>query len=368
MIEAVHIIDEGIRPDMLGQLELLAEPGERIVSAGPPPGEHAGRACPEPVDGACPELVERVESVHCTMGSPRLAGWRMRDRVGDAQVICAWSDKALLAGRELALTTGRAMVYLVPAAPTDANARKVLAEAVGPGLLNVIAPTRFARSRLVAMGLPERFCHVLPPAALAPEDRAAARRKVRRALEIPDGAKLLVSPDPFVRHAGHEYASWAHAMLRHIPLELRLAFPSSGVMEEHYRFFAATTGFDEEVFFTHGRLPAAEVIAAADVVVLPQTRDCGAAMMASAMAAGVAVAARGAGSLGELAGGGSFALAMAAGPRATSAALLQLIEGEALSARLGQAAEARAGEAFEPTVVTHGLQEIYARAIETKAF
>lgn len=352
MIEALHIVDETVRPDMLDQLELLAAPNERILSVGPPPARLIGRAQP----------------VHCTLGLPRMAGWRMRRRLGDAQVICAWSARALPAGRELALSTGHAMVYSIPAAPADAEARKALSEAVGPGLLNVIVPTDHARGRLIAAGLPGRFCHVAPPAAMPPEDPADARRAVRKALAIPDGAKLLVSPDPFVRYVGHEYASWSHAILRHIPLELRLAFPSRGPMEEHYRFFAATTGFDDEVFFTDGRLPAVDVIAAADVVVLAQTRDVGSCMMAAAMASGVAIAVSGAGSLTELSDGGACAMAMGTGPRATSAGLLKLVEDDSLAASLGGAAAAKARERFAPAVVAERLQEIYATAMETKAF
>jgi len=303
------------------------------------------------------------------MGSARLAGWRMRDQAGDAPIVHAWSQRALLAGRELALATGRAMVYSVPAAPAEPADMEDLRKAVGPGLLNVVAPTRFAVGRLVAAGLPERFCHTVAPAArpLSAADAADARGRVREALGIGGGVKLLVSPDPFVRGAGHEYASWSHAILRHIPLELRLAFPSAGPMEEHFRFFAATTGFDEEVHFTQGRLAAAEVIAAADFAVFAQERDCGPMTMASAMAAGVPVAASGAGSLVELADGGRCGLLMGTGPRQTSAGLLKLVSDDSLAADLARSAAQAAQILFTPATVAAKLQEVYAKAMETKA-
>ena len=53
MIEALHIVDDRARPDVLEQLDMLAGSGERILSAGPAP---AGLARP-------------VKPVHCTMGS-----------------------------------------------------------------------------------------------------------------------------------------------------------------------------------------------------------------------------------------------------------------------------------------------------------
>ena len=145
MIEALHIVDNRTRTDMLDQLDMLAGAGERILSAGPPP----------------PGLARPVKPVHCTMGSARLAGWRMRELAGAAQVIHAWSDRALWAGRELALATGRALVLTIPAAPATPDDWKALRQAVGPGLLNVVAPKEFARRQLIAAQLPTLFCHVL---------------------------------------------------------------------------------------------------------------------------------------------------------------------------------------------------------------
>ena len=213
MIEALHIVDDLARPDVLEQLDMLAGAGERIISAGPPPAGLAHRP---------------VEPVHCPMGSARLGGLRMRDLAGNAQVIHAWSTKALLAGRELALATGRAMVLTIPASPTNEDDWKLLSQAVGPGLVNVVVPTDFARRQLIAAQLPGRFCHVLPPAASPPTEANEARKKVRGGLGLAEEAKLLVAPDPFVRHAGHENASWSHAILQHASLDTKLIIPSSG--------------------------------------------------------------------------------------------------------------------------------------------
>ena len=168
MIEALHIVDDCARPDMLDQLDMLAGAGERVLSAGLPP---AGLARP-------------VKPVHCTIGSARLAGWSMRELAGSAQVIHAWSPQALWAGRELALATGRALVLTIPAAPTTRDGWKTLRQAVGPGLVNVVAPTDFARRQLIAGQLPARFCHALLPAARALAGPDEARAEVRRALGI----------------------------------------------------------------------------------------------------------------------------------------------------------------------------------------
>jgi len=349
MIEALHIVDSHTRPDVLEQLDMLAGAGERILSAGPPP---AGLARP-------------VKPVHCTMGSARLAGWRMRELAGAEQVIHAWSDRALRAGRELALTTGRALVLTIPAAPTTRENWKALRQAVGPGLLNVAAPTDFARRRLIAGHLPARFCHTLPPAARPLARPDEARGEVREALGIDAGTKFLVAPDPLVRYAGHEYASWAHAILRHIPLDLSLAFPSSGPMVDHVRFFAHTTGFDADVHFTHGQFSVAQVVAASDIAVFPQTRDVGVFVMAATMAAGRAIVASGLGGITELAGDGEAATLTEPDPREIAAALLKLVEDDDLARRLGRGARDRAATMFDPSAVAAKLQAIYAAAIET---
>ncbi len=351
MIEALHIVDSRTRPDMLDQLDMLAGADDLVFSAGPPP----------------PGMARPVKPVHCTMGSSRLAGWRMRDLAGSGKIIHAWSQEALWAGRELSLTTGRAMVLSTPAAPTSPGGWKSLRQAVGPGLLNVVVPTDFARRRLIAGQLPPAFCHVLAPAARTLDNADQARRTVREALGVDGNTKLLVAPDPFVRYAGHEYASWSHAILRHAPLELRLAFPSSGPMEDHVRFFAHTTGFDDEVYFTHGRFSVEQVIAAADIVAFPQMRDVGAICLCAAMAAGRAIAASGVGGMAELAPDGLAAVLSGAGARETSAALIRLADDDQLALRLGRAASERAGELFEPGAVAARLQAIYAAAMETKA-
>ncbi len=350
MIEAMHIVDGLARPDVLEQLDMLAGADDRVFSVGPSP---SGLAHP-------------VKPVHCPMGSARLGGLRMRDLVGSAQIIHAWSPKALHAGRELALATGRAMVLTIPASPTTREDWKVLSQAVGPGLVNVVVPTDCTRRQLIAAQLPERFCHILPPAARTLAQAGQIRSEVRETLGIDEDTKLLTAPDPFVRYAGHEHASWSHAILRHALVDMKLAFPSSGPMADHVRFFAHTTGFDEEIHFTDGRFSVAEVLAASDIAIFPQTRATGVFALAAAMAAGLAILASNLDPMVELTGNGKVAVLAEPGPRETAAGLLKLADDDDLARRLGQAARDRAERMFDPAGVAEQLQTIYAAALETK--
>jgi hypothetical protein len=335
--DVLNIVDATTRPDMLRQLTLLAGTGERVISAGPPP----------PLEAAAGV---HVVPVHCPMGSPQLAGLRMRPHAAGAGLIHAWSLPALLAGRELSLATGLPLLASLPCAGR-ADQVEALRSAIGPGLLAVTVPSRQAQDKLLAAGLPERFVHLLPPAAGAIADRQALRERTRRELGIAEGAPLIVAPDPLVRYAGHKFASWTHAIVRYVPegQAAKLLLPGSGKFFEAVRFFAGTTGFPDEVFLTEDRLTAAAGLAAADVAVLFHEREVGPLALAETMAAGLPIAATTVPELAECAPDGQAAILAEPGdPRTATAALLRLLGEPDLAARLARDAQARAAELFDP--------------------
>ena len=137
-------------------------------------------------------------------------------------------------------------------------------------------------------------------------------------------------------------------------------------MEDHVRFFAHTTGFDEDVHFTTGRFSDAEVLAASDIAVFPQTRGVGVFTLASAMAAGLGILVSNLGSIIELTGGSQAAVLTEPGPRETAAGLLELADDDDLARRLGREARDRAARMFDPPDVAKKLQSIYSAALETK--
>ena len=172
--------------------------------------------------------------------------------------------------------------------------------------------------------------------------------------------------------AGHKYASWAHAIVRQIMEGVLLVMPTGGPAAERVRFFAATTGYDEEVFFAEdlpGEFSApgssvgrSEILAAADVALFLAERDTGLAALVEAMAAGVPIAASNTPDVAECAPSGSAALlSPACDPRAASADLLRLIEDRALADRLATAARQRAEECFDPAASRRRLAEIRAK-------
>jgi hypothetical protein len=364
--DVLNIVDATTRPDMLRQLAMLAGTGERVISVGPPPSLGAMADLRPPSQPATAGM--GVPAVHCPMGSPQLAGLRMRPHAAGAGLIHAWSLPALLAGRELSLATG---VPLLASLPCAGRAEQVeaLRSAVGPGLLAVTVPSRQARRKLLAAGLPERFVHLLPPAAGAIPDRQALRERARRELGIAESVLLIVAPDPLVRYAGHKYASWTHGIVRYAMAgrAINLLLPGSGRYFSTVRFFALGTGFPNEVLLTEDRLTAAASLAAADAAVFFHEHEVGPLALAEAMAAGLPIVASNVPELAEYAPDGQAALLAKPGdPRQAGAALLRLLEEPDLAARLAHDAQARAAEQFDPARVRGQMEGIREAAGEVR--
>lgn len=350
VVRVLHIVDERTPPDVLDQLRLLAAPGDRAVSVGPPP--------------RWPGAPMAVAAVHRPLGSAQLAGWRMRGPAGSADLLHAWSLEAMWGGRELGLATGRPLVVSLPCIGAPAQV-EALRRAMGPGLFRLTVPTESARRELAARGLPAAAVDVLPPAAAPAEDRQAAGGRVRRELGVGDSEWLIVAPDPMVRPAGHYLASWAHAIVRQVMAPVRLLLPGGGPVEEHVRFFAGTTGYDDEVFITRDRFSPAESLAAADLAVFFHEGPVGVAALAKAMAAGLPIAAARTPDVTECLGAGGAAVLVDAGdPRQAAAAVLRLLEDRELAQRLAAAAAARAAELFSTAACRRRLESIYAAAAQ----
>ncbi len=339
---------------MLSQLALLVEDDERIVSLGPPPAfDWGGR---------------RVRELHRPLGIEPLAAWRAAE-FADARPggIHAWSQSADMATGVLGWADG--MILSLPALPRGADLKALVARltlrfepAQGGRVasmfshpLTVTVPTEASRMALLkacaeheTSGASAPAVYVLPPAAEPLKDAAEARARVRKALGLNDEHCLLVAPDEMVRGAGHHYASWVQAILREIVPQPRLLLPGSGPHERYVRYFAGTTGRDDEEYFTEDRFPLADCLAAADIAMLLHEWDCGVAALVGAMAAGLPIIASRTSDIVECLGAGAdgdsptAVLVEPGAPRLATAAALKLVDDMQLARRYGQAAKERA--------------------------
>ncbi len=332
---------------MLAQLAMLVSDGDRIVSAGPAPKSA--------------ELDLPIRQIHCPLGVSALAAPRLKRIAERADVIHAWSPKAAKLGVLTAEGEHTPMVYSLPTAPEPASAESIAA-AVDEPWVTVTVPT-WSAAALTRRCFDDARIEVLPPPAATVDQSSDIRALVREQLGISDHQTLLVSPAEMIRDAGHKCASWAHAIVREIIPDVLLCFPSDGPDEEHVRFFAGTTAFCDEVFFTAGRFSTAEALAAGDIALFLSERDTGVASLAAAMAGGNPIVASETPNFAQCAPHNSAALLVpAADPRSASAAILKLIETPQLAEELSLSAAQQAAEKFDLIASRRRLTEIYASA------
>ncbi|MFW6132296.1 MAG: glycosyltransferase [Planctomycetota bacterium] len=353
MRRVLHIIDGFVSRDAAWHLELLFAGGDAIVSVGPPP------------DWWPSALPARGE--HVPFGIASLCGARLGREAARADVIHAWSLRAGQAAGEAARRAERPGVVSLSCVPSGEDLRRALNAPAFSGL-HLTAPTQAARTALLRAGAFDDQVHVLYAPARAPADAAARRQRVRAELGVSGSQWLLVSPTEMTRTAGHMYASWAHAIVRHVRPGLRLLLPGGGAALRHVRYFAATTGFEEEVFIPGDRVGLDDALAAADIAAFFAERDNGTASLARALATGTPVAACETPDARELTDGGRAAvLVRPRVPRAHAAATLELVEDAERRAARAAAGRELADRRHTPTGCRDQLEAIYEAASTARA-
>lgn len=343
----VHLIDADTPQDMLDQLLALREPNERVLSLGPPPTYARLRAIP-------------VEALPRPMGVAAWSWRRLAKTLPTKAILHVWSRELLLPAWRAARAVGGRMVCSLPHLPTG----RVLDEMpweMGQFGLRLTVPTERSRDELLRRRTDARRLFVLPPATQRPSDTTQRRARVRKALGLANDEVLILVPAEMLRGAGHDWACWAHAICREIQDRGRLILPGSHPRESRVQFFANTTGFGHETFFTGERFPREDAMAASDVAAFLYEQDLGLTALAEAMSAGLAIlASRTPDLAATLVDGQTALLARPGDPRTAAAALLRLIEEPDLRERLARAAQAHAQQHFQRDIVRARLEEIYA--------
>lgn len=357
MTEIIHLIDQTTSGDLLDQLQLLAGENEPIFSIGPAPDYS--------------EFTRPVKEVHAPLGLATPTAHRIEKLISSARLIHAWSPKAAAVAEILAQSPGRRAIYSLSHRPAK-KAIGFFRKLVKRGFAFVV-PTQTAVNTLAKVGI-TRQVYLLPPAAelLDGEDRLTRRKRARELLGIQDHQKLLVTPMEMTRGSGHSYASWTHAIIRQMLPDILLAMPVSGPTRKRVHFFARTTGYNDELFepekFASHRLTRRDALAAADIALLLSERDCGVSALAAALSAGLPMAISDCPEMAEWATDEKAALCCPPEtPRASSAALLKLIEDPALSEKLAQNALQIARQHFSPSEVRQTLEQIYRELSEKRS-
>lgn len=187
---------------------------------------------------------------------------------------------------------------------------------------------------------------------------------LRRELALADGEILVVS-------VGNLYAVKGHIVLLQALLDLkartdlppwRMALAGRGRETERLKQFAADHGLDRVHFLGH-RADVPDILAAADVWVMPSLSEGLPLALLEAMFAGKAIVASEVGGIPEVIESGSDGrLVPPSDPRALADALARLISTPALRASLGQAAREKATSQFSIAHMADDYERLYAEA------
>ncbi len=330
---------------MLDQLSLLIEPGERIASLGPPPQ-----------DWATPTA---VLPVHAPLGQPRLCGRQLAALAGPGTILHAWSHAAALAGDAISKQRKAGLIWSLAQPPRGQSLRDATRLAQSDETCLTV-PTIACRQYLLNAGASEDSIRLLPPDAVPIDQRPTRRSRTRAMLGLEDRHRLIVAPGDITRDGGHKPACWAFAILRQVRNDLRLLLPGRTTSGHGVLSFAQSTGHGCDVFFTQGRIPPQDCLAAADLAVFCPIRDADVYSLAAAMAAGLPIVASATSDIAETAPHEQAAmLTQPADPRSAAAAILRLLEDAQLARRLQSQSLALAGR-FAPCNARQVLQDLYA--------
>lgn len=187
---------------------------------------------------------------------------------------------------------------------------------------------------------------------------------LRRELGLAEAEILTVS-------VGNLYAVKGHIVLLQALLELttrtdlppwRMALAGRGRETERLKQFAAEQGLDRVHFLGH-RPDVPDILAAADVWVMPSLSEGLPLALLEAMFAGKAIVASAVGGIPEVIEAERDGLLVPpSDPRALAAALARLISSPALRASLGRAAQEKAKSQFSVAHMTDDYERLYAGA------
>jgi glycosyltransferase involved in cell wall biosynthesis len=221
--------------------------------------------------------------------------------------------------------------------------------------------TAAADHAFVRMGLPQDRLAIVRNGIGRPADREAARIRHRQALGVGEDTPLALFVGRLVDHKNLPMLVRAAGRLAAGGSALRFVLVGDGPLAGETRRAIADAGLDTRVTLTGERDDAAELMCAADMLVLPSWREGLPNVVIEAMQAGCAVVATRAGGIPELVRDGETGLLVAVDDDAALAAALARLEHDpALRARLAAAARTRATQDYGVDAMVAAMRAVYA--------
>jgi len=243
-----------------------------------------------------PTMLNRVRS---RLGCPvHLAasrfGWTALGALSLRRCVADLDLRSMLAWGPAAVATCRAARPDVPVAAVvrdvaSASRLSRWVRAVANADTILVAWSQFVRRRLIEAGANPSQCRLIRPPVDFALLRSVDAERVAAELGLPGGAPVLLMPGAPSRTGGHRYGVWAAGLLQQRWGDLRVIVPGSSPEQRRLRRFAEGIGLEGMTVFTGDRYGWPELLAVADVLLVPATGDVDTTPLAWAMAAGVPI-------------------------------------------------------------------------------
>jgi glycosyltransferase involved in cell wall biosynthesis len=279
-------------------------------------------------------------------------------RAVDAALLHANGSRAMAYAGLTGRLAGRPTLWHVRVADSDG----LVDRALGAMATVVIAPSRAvvrrfpwarAKIRLIPNGVDlRRFAPRLPSTAL------------RATLEVPPSAPVVVSIGRHVAEKGYGHLIEAAALVARTKPAVHWVLVGDGELTRELAGQARRLGLASQMHFTGWRDDVADVLALADVFVLPSQNEGFGRVLVEAMAMGRAVVATAVGGIPEIVLDGETGLLVGpASPVAFAGAVRALLDDPVRAARLGAAGRARAESTFSLGAHVDAVERVYAEVL-----
>jgi glycosyltransferase involved in cell wall biosynthesis len=279
----------------------------------------------------------------------------------------------LLAGR----ATGRPVVATLhvrpPAAPAwsrEGLRRRLLVAAANRWAARALAVSGAVRDAWTAAGLASERVTVVHNGVdvggvrLGAGEAGAARAAIRRELGVAADAPLALTVSVLRPGKGLEVLLEAVPAVLDALHRARFAVVGDGPAREPLQASAAAAGLTAALVWTGFRRDVPDLLAAADLFVLPSLDDAFPTALLEAMAAGLPVVATRAGGIPEIVDDGATGRLVPPGdPAALARAVAALLGDPAARRALGRAGRRRVAERFSTAVWLGRLEAVYAEAL-----
>jgi glycosyltransferase involved in cell wall biosynthesis len=221
----------------------------------------------------------------------------------------------------------------------------------------VVTGTQVLRSRLITAGeAPERIVVIRGPVDFGAINRAR-QENTRQAL-LGDARPILLLSGPPSKSGGQFLGIWAAAVLKQVYRDLRVIMPYASPEARRLHRFAHSTRIPNLLAIPDAHLTWPQLLACADVFVVPAADEVCTEPISTAMAAGVVVVGTAVRSVAELIGDRHNGLLCKPGqPRLLAGRILAALEDHDLRRRVTEVAR---GQAYEVSSV-RAFVDNYAR-------